>query len=51
MITELASTSAFLGTVWWSILMVIVGAVAAKTGVIEWAFSLIPWNKKKEDNK
>jgi|TARA_Y100000034_G_scaffold88894_1_gene106773 hypothetical protein len=45
---ELASAASFLGTVWWSILMVVVGFVAAKTGIVGWAFSKIPWNKKDE---
>jgi len=51
MITELATTSSFLGTVWWSILMVVVGVIAAKTGIVEWAFSFIPWRKGEEDSK
>ena len=43
----IASVSDFLGTVWWSALMVVVGFAVAKIGLVEWAISLLPWKRGK----
>ena len=43
----LASVSDFLGTVWWSALMVVAGFAIAKIGLVEWAIRLLPWKRNK----
>ena len=43
----LATVSSFLGTVWWSALMVIAGVAVTKLGAVDWAISLLPWSKNK----
>lgn len=45
--TTLASIGDVLGAAWWSVLMVVVGFAAAKIGIVEWAISLLPWNRGK----
>ena len=47
MMTTLASFGDILGTAWWSVLMIVVGFATAKTGIVGWAVSLLPWNKGK----
>jgi len=45
--TILASFGDVLGTAWWSVLMLVAGFATAKIGIVDWAISLLPWNRDK----